>query len=61
MEKIFPRTRVRWKVHRIERKRGEEIASANDSEAEDIHTSDNDTENNIEKTESNTLDRHVSL
>ena len=39
----------------------EEIASANDSEAEDIHASDNDTENNSEETESNTLDHYVSL
>ena len=40
---------------------GEEIASANDSEAEDIHASDNDTENDSEETESNILDHHVSL
>ena len=40
---------------------GEEIASANDREAEDIHASDNDTENDSEETESNTLDHHVSL
>ena len=40
---------------------GEEIASANDSEAEDIHASDNDTENDSEETESNTQDHHVSL
>ena len=40
---------------------GEEIASANDSEAEDIHARDNDTENDSEKTESNTQDHHVSL
>ena len=40
---------------------GEEIASANDSEAEDTHASDNDTENDCEETESNTLDHHVSL
>ena len=33
---------------------GEEIASANDSEVEDIHASDNDTENDSEETESNT-------
>ena len=35
---------------------GEEIASANDSESEDIHVSDNDSE----ETESNTLDHHVT-
>ena len=40
---------------------GEEIASANDSESEDIHASDNDTENDSEETGSNTLDPHVSL
>ena len=40
---------------------GEQIASANDSEAEDIHASDNDTENDSEETESNTQDHHVSL
>ena len=40
---------------------GEEIASANGREAEDTHTSDNDTENDSEETESNTLDHHVSL
>ena len=40
---------------------GEEIASANDSEAEDIHVFDNDTENDNKETESNTTDHHVSL
>ena len=40
---------------------GEEIASANDGEAEDTHTSDNDTENDSEEKESNTQDHHVSL
>ena len=35
--------------------------SANDSEAEDIHASDIDTENDSEETESNTQDHHVSL
>ena len=39
---------------------GEEVASANDSEAEDIHASDNDTKNDSEETESNTQDHHVS-
>ena len=45
MEKILPRTRVRWNVHRIERKR-----------AKDTHASDNDTENDSKETESNTLE-----
>ena len=40
---------------------GEEITSANDSEAEDIHASDNDTENDSEEIERNTQDHHVSL
>ena len=40
---------------------GEEIASANGSEAEDIHAFDNDTENDSEETESNTLHDNVSL
>ena len=35
---------------------GEEIASGYDSEAEDIHVSDNVTENDSEETESNTLE-----
>ena len=39
----------------------EEIASTNGSEAEDTLASDNDTENDSEETESNTLDHHVSL
>ena len=39
---------------------GEEIASANDSEAEDTHTRNNDTENDSEETESR-VDHHVSL
>ena len=43
------------------REEGEEIASANDSEAEDIPASDNDTENDSEERKSNTLDHHVSL
>ena len=37
------------------------VASANDSEAEDIHVFDNDTENDSKETESNTPDHHVSL
>ena len=45
MEKILPRTRVRWKVHRIERKR-----------AKDTHASDNDTEDDGKETEINTLE-----
>ena len=36
---------------------GEQIAFANDSEAEEIHASDNDTEIDSEETESNTLER----
>ena len=36
---------------------GEQIASANDSEAEEIHASDNDTEIDSEETERNTLER----
>ena len=40
---------------------GEEIASANDIETEDIHVFDNYTENDSKETESNTLDHHVSL
>ena len=40
---------------------GEEIASTNGSEAEDMHASDNDAENDSEETETNTLDHHVSL
>ena len=36
---------------------GEEIAFANGREAEDIHVIDNDTENDSEETESNTLER----
>ena len=40
---------------------GEEIASANDSDADDIHASDNDTENDSEETKSNTVDHRVSL
>ena len=43
------------------KEKGEEIAFANGSEAEDTHTSDNDTENDSEETESNTLDHHVLL
>ena len=39
----------------------EEVASVNDSEAEDIHASDNDSENDSEETESYTQDHHVSL
>ena len=40
---------------------GEEIASANDSDADDIQGNDNDNENDSEDTESNTLDHRVSL
>ena len=40
---------------------GEEIASANDGKAEEIHASYNDTENDSEETESNTQDHQVSL
>ena len=40
---------------------GEEVTSSNDSEAKDIHASDNDTENDSEETQSNTQDHHVSL
>ena len=36
---------------------GEEIAFANGREAEDIHVIANDTENDSEETESNTLER----
>ena len=39
------------------KKEGEQIASTNSSEAEDTHVSDNDTENDGEETESNTLER----
>ena len=39
------------------KKEGEEIAFANGREAEDIHVIDNDTENDSEETESNTLER----
>ena len=35
---------------------GEQIASTNGTEAEDTHVSDNDTENDSEETESNTLE-----
>ena len=35
---------------------GEQIASANDSEAGDINASDNDTENDSEETEIDTLE-----
>ena len=45
MEKILPRTRVRWKVHGIKRKR-----------AEDKHASDNGTENDSKEREINTLE-----
>ena len=47
MEKILLRKSIRWRVHRIEKKR-EKTVNANDSEAEDIHASDNDTENDSE-------------
>ena len=40
---------------------GEEIASANDSDSDDIHASDNDTENDSEERDSNTVDHRVSL
>ena len=43
------------------KEKGQEMASANGSEAEDIHASDNDTENDSEEIESNTLNHHVSL
>ena len=36
---------------------GEQIASTNGSEAEDTHVSDNDTDNDSEEAESNTLER----
>ena len=44
MERILQRTRVTWKVHRIERKG-----------AKDTHASDNDTENDSKETEINIL------
>ena len=45
MEKVLPRTRVMWKVHRIERKR-----------AKGTQASHNDTENDSKETEINTLE-----
>ena len=50
MEKVLPRTRVRWKVHRIERKR-----------AKDTQASHNDTENDSKETEINTLEQTITF
>ena len=40
---------------------GEEIASANDSDADDVHASDNDTENDSMERDGITVDHRVSL